>query len=403
MRRAIFALVALLLLGLGLFRLGQILLSDGKPQKSRGSSTGADADRKPPAYTPAEGPKLSARDVPGLTAIDEEYTRLVEAVLPAVVSITTQRVQQGSPTQINPFDLLFGTKRSKATQPEVVRALGSGVIVSREGHVLTNNHVIEGMTQIEVTLADERTFPARLLDTDPNVDIAILKVDAPKLEPLPLGDSEIVRVGQLVFAIGNPFGLSETVTAGIVSAKGRRTSRDSTVEYLQTDAAVNHGNSGGPLINLKGEIVGINTAIYARNEDSGWLGISFAVPSNVARRALDSVLKWGKIKRAYLGVGLQNLTPELVSKYKAGSIDGALVSDVVRESPAERAGMKPGDVVRKFNGRPVKDTAWLRSRLTEVDIGERVELIYFRNGNEMKATAEIGEAPPESELPQRQR
>jgi serine protease Do len=355
MRRAIFALVALLLLGLGLFRLGQILLSDGKPQP-RGSSAGATADRKPLAYTPAEGPKLSARDVPGLTAIDEEYTRLVEAVLPAVVSITTQRVQQGSPTQINPFDLLFGTKRSKTPQSEVVRALGSGVIVSREGHVLTNNHVIEGMTQIEVTLADERTFPARLLDTDPNVDIAILKVDAPKLEPLPLGDSEIVRVGQLVFAIGNPFGLSETVTAGIVSAKGRRTSRDSTVEYLQTDAAVNHGNSGGPLINLKGEIVGINTAIYARNEDSGWLGISFAVPSNIARRALDSVLKWGKIKRAYLGVGLQNLTPELASKYKAGSIDGALVSDVVRESPAERAGMKTWGCCPQVQWPPGKGT-----------------------------------------------
>jgi len=399
MRRAIFALVALLLLGLGLFRLGQVLLSDGKPTRKTSTST-PPIERKPPAYTPADGPKLSSRDVPGLTAIDEEYTRLVEAVMPAVVSVTTQRIQQATPQQMNPFDTIFGSRRGKQPQSEVVRALGSGVIVSREGHILTNNHVIEGMSQIEVTLSDERTFPARLLDTDPNVDIAILKVEAPALEPLPLGDSEGVKVGQLVFAIGNPFGLSETVTAGIVSAKGRRTSRDSAVEYLQTDAAVNHGNSGGPLINLRGEIVGINTAIYARNEDSGWMGISFAVPSNVARRALDSVLKSGKIKRAYLGVTLQNLTPELANRYRAGSIDGAFLSIVVKGAPADRAGMKAGDIVRKFNGRQVRDAAALRSRLTEVDIGERIELTYFRNGSEMKATAELGEAPPDPELPQ---
>src|SRR4051812_9870890 len=212
MRRAIFALVALLLLGLGLFRLGQVLLSDGKPVRKTSAST-PPIERKPPAYTPADGPKLSSRDVPGLTAIDEEYTRLVEAVMPAVVSVTTQRIQQATPQQMNPFDTIFGSRRGKQPQSEVVRALGSGVIVSREGHILTNNHVIEGMSQIEVTLSDERTFPARLLDTDPNVDIAILKVEAPALEPLPLGDSEGVKVGQLVFAIGNPFGLSETVTA----------------------------------------------------------------------------------------------------------------------------------------------------------------------------------------------
>jgi Do/DeqQ family serine protease len=322
--------------------------------------------------------------------------------MPAVVSITTQKVQQGQPGQFDPFDLFFRDGRSRQAS-QVVRALGSGVIVSREGHLVTNNHVIEGMTQIEVTLADERTFAARLLDTDPSVDIAILKVDAPKLEPLPIGNSDSVRVGQVVFAIGNPFGLSESVTAGIISAKGRRTSRDSSVEYLQTDAAVNHGNSGGPLINLRGEIVGINTAIYAKDADSGSIGISFAVPSNVARRALDSVLKQGKIKRAYLGVYLANLTPELTRKLKAGSNDGALVTQVKDGAPAERAGIKAGDVIRKFNGRPVRDMPSLRSRLNEVDVGERVELTYVRGGSELKATAEVGEAPPDAELPQRGR
>lgn len=388
MRRFIFVFVVVLLLAFGAFRIGQMLV---RPSRS----SNVEPTPKPTVFTPADGPKIEAGDVPKLTAIDEEYTHLVEKVIPAVVSITTQRVTQAQAARANPFDLLFGAKRDRA-KPQVETSLGSGVIVSREGHVLTNNHVIEDMTEIEVQLADERAFPARLLGTDPSVDIAVLKIDAPNLDPLPIGNSDGVKVGQLVFAIGNPFGLSETVTAGIISAKSRRAMRDSTVEYLQTDAAVNQGNSGGPLINLRGEVIGINTAIFAREEDSGWLGISFAVPSNVARRALESVIKRGRITRSYLGVTMANLTPDVASKLRAGSMEGALVTDVVPGSPAERAGLKPGDIIRNFNGRPLKDIAGLRSRLNEVDAGERIELILLRNGTEMKAAAELGEAPAEA-------
>jgi len=385
-RRIVFLFIVLVLVAAGLLRLGQMVLREAGPRLQQA---------KPDGYTAAEGPKLEARDVPGLAAIDEEYTRLVGTVMPSVVSITSQRVTQLGASRANPLDLLFGTSRGQRQQ-QVETSLGSGVIVSREGHVLTNNHVIEGMSAIEVRLSDDRSFPAKVLGTDPMVDIAVLKIEAPNLEPLPVGDSDAVRVGQLVFAIGNPFGLSETVTAGIVSAKARRTAADSTVEYLQTDAAVNHGNSGGPLINLRGEIVGINTAIYSRTEDGGWLGISFAVPSNVARRALESVIKRGRIVRGYLGVSLQGLTPDLAKTLKAGSTDGALVGAVTAGAPAERAGLKPGDVIRKFNGRPVRDVPSLKSRLREVDVGERVQLGVLRGGSEIKLEAQIGEAPPES-------
>lgn len=386
MRRAAFIFIIVLLLGFGAFRIGQLLVG-----------TDSDTPAKPTAYTPADGPKLAPDDLPKLNAIDEEYTHLVEKVIPSVVSITSKRVNQLGPARVNPLDLFLGTKRGRPQQ-QVETALGSGVIVSREGHVLTNDHVIEGMTEIEVQLSDERTFTARLLGTDPTVDIAVLKIDAPKLEPLPIGNSDGVKVGQLVFAIGNPFGLSETVTAGIISAKSRRAMRDSTVEYLQTDAAVNQGNSGGPLINLRGEVIGINTAIFARGEDSGWLGISFAVPSNVARRALESVIKRGRITRSYLGVTMMNLTPELARSSGVGSTDGALVTDVVPGSPAERAGLRAGDVIRSFNGKAVRDIAALRSRLNEVDAGDRVELGALRAGAEIRITAELGEAPPETRI-----
>ena len=240
-------------------------------------------------------------------------------------------------------------------------------------------------------LTDGRSEPARLIGSDELTDIAVLKIDARNIEPLALGDSDDVRVGQMVFAVGNPFGLSETVTTGIVSAKGRRAMADSGVEFFQTDAAVNQGNSGGPLLNLRGEIVGINTAIYS--ETGGWLGISFAVPSNVARRALESLLRNGRIIRGYLGVAMENLTPELAQRLGLRATSGVLITGVMPGSPAEKAGVQVRDLLLKFNAREVPDILALRSRVAETEVGEQVTIVVVREGQERTLAAEIAETP----------
>jgi serine protease Do len=390
MRRTVFVLIICLLLGAGIFRMMQLL---------GGARTGTAALGSSDKFTPAVVPKFSGKDLPGLNSIDGEYTRLVEAVMPSVVSVTSRRsVEQGA-RGVDPFDVLFGS-RKRQLQPRFETSLGSGVIVSREGHVITNHHVIEDNTEVEVQLADGRSLPAQVVGDDKQVDIAILKINAVKLEPLPLANSDSVRVGQLVFAIGNPFGLAETVTAGIISAKGRRDITDSKVEMLQTDAAVNHGNSGGPLINLRGEIIGINTAIYSKSEDGGWLGISFAIPANVARRALESVIKRGRIARPYLGLSGQKLTADLVASLHLDGPSGALITNVVPGSPAEHAGLREKDVLRTFNGKPVTDIPSLQAALSTLDIGERVELGIIRSGKAQTITAEIAETPADmSALP----
>jgi len=389
MRRTIFVLIFCLLLGAGLFRVAQLLYNS----RSKESASAADAGK----FTPAVMPKFSGTELPGLSSVDSEYTRLVEAVMPSVVSVTSRRLVEQGARSVDPLDVLFGN-RKKQSAPRVDTSLGSGVIVSREGHIITNHHVIEDNSEVQVQLADGRTLPAQVVGDDKQVDIAILKVESAKLEPLALANSDNVRVGQLVFAIGNPFGLAETVTAGIISAKGRRDITDSKVEMLQTDAAVNHGNSGGPLINLRGEIIGINTAIYSKSEDGGWLGISFAIPANVARRALESVVKHGRITRGYLGLSMQSLTPDLVAALHLTNNTGALVTDVVPGSPAERAGLRAKDIIRTFNGKPVADIPALKAALGMLDIGEKVELGILRAGKSQTVTAEIAEAPADMNM-----
>ena len=384
MRRVVFILIICLLLGAGLFRVAQLLHAPGAAPA---------ADSSPEKFTPAVMPKLSSMDLPGLSSIDGEYTRLVEAVIPSVVSITSRRIAAQGARTLDPFEALFGAGKGRPQQ-RIETSMGSGVIVSREGHVLTNHHVIEGNTEVELQFADGRSMTAQVIGDDPQVDIAVLKIDGAKLDPLPLGNSDNVRVGQMVFAIGCPFGLQETVTAGIISARGRRAVADSNVEMLQTDAAVNQGNSGGPLINLRGEIIGINTAIFSRSDNGGWLGISFAIPANVARRALESVVKHGRIVRGYLGVSMTNVTPDSAAKFHLEGTGGAFVTDVVSGSPAERAGLRVGDAIRGFNGKPVADMPALRARLAEVEIGERITLGIVRDGREQTVTAEIAEAPP---------
>ena len=348
-----------------------------------------DVRRVAEKFTPLASPKLSLDDVKVLAAIDAEYTRLVQSVVPSVVSITSSRtVTQLAPLTIE--DLLTGRQR---TQRAKSTSLGSGVIVSKEGHILTNHHVIAGMTEVRVQLTDGRNLAAALIGSDPAADIAVLRIDAPGIEPLPLGDSDVLRVGQQVFAVGNPYGLEESVTRGIVSAKGRQMSSDSAIEHIQHDAAVNQGNSGGPLLNVRGEIVGINSQIFSRT--GGWQGISFAIPSNTARRVLDGIIKRGRMVRSYLGVVMQEITPVLARNFGLADAEGAIITEVTPDSPAAQCGLQPGDVVRAVNGKRVKGMQQLRQIIASTEVGQELEVGFIRNGAEQKVKAKIVEMPVE--------
>ncbi len=371
MRRLLFFLLLLALVWLGYHRWNSIA-------PRRASET----------FTPVEHSKIDLKDVKVLAALDAEYSTLIDRVVPSVVCIRTRGM-----APVDPVQTLFRRRSGSAEK----RSLGSGVIVSKEGHILTNYHVIEGMSEIVVQLTDGRTVPAVLIGGDKQADIAVLRIDAPRIEALPLGDSDEMHVGQMVFAIGNPFGLQETVTQGIISAKGRAIS-DSGVEFLQTDAAVNQGNSGGPLLNLRGEIIGINSAIYS--ETGGWLGISFAIPSNNAKRALESIIKMGRVVRPYLGVLMSDLSPDLAEQFHAPDPQGALIHDVVPNSPAEKAGLKPGDIIRKVSDHAVKSSAALRDRIATEGVGAKLEITFYRDGKEQTTNAEIVETPPDALAPE---
>ncbi len=348
-----------------------------------------DGRRVPEKFTPAETTKLNLDDVKVLAAIDAEYTKLIESVVPSVVSITSSRtVLQQVPLTVE--DLLLGRQRAQKAKST---SLGSGVIVSKEGHIITNHHVIAGMTEIRAQLPDGRNVAARLIGSDPATDIAVLKIEEKNIEALPLGDSDELRVGQQIFAIGNPYGLDETVTRGVVSAKGRRTANDSGVEVLQHDAAVNPGNSGGPLVNIRGQIVGINSSIYTRT--GGFQGISFAIPSNTVRRVLDAIVSRGRAVRGWLGVSMQAVTPQLAQNFGLPDTRGAIITEIMRGSPAELAGLQPGDVLRKFNGKDVGDVMSLRGLIAALEIGTKVEVIIMRGGREAKTTLEVVEVPPD--------
>ena len=348
-----------------------------------------DARRVAEKFTPLSSPKLSLDDVKVLSAIDAEYTRLVQSVVPSVVSITSSRtVTQAAPLTIE--DFFAGRQR---TQLAKSTSLGSGVIVSKEGHILTNQHVIEGKTEIRVQLTDGRNLAATLIGSDLATDIAVLRIEATGIEPLPLGDSDVLRVGQQVFAVGNPYGLEESVTRGIVSAKGRQMTSDSAIEHIQHDAAVNQGNSGGPLLNVRGEIVGINSQIFSRT--GGWQGISFAIPSNTARRVLDAIIKRGRMVRSYLGVVMQEIKPEFAQQLHLADLDGAIIIQVTPESPAARAGMLPGDVVRMVNGKPVKNMTQFRQMIAGTEVGQELQIGLVRAGAAITVKAKVAEMPPE--------
>jgi serine protease Do len=342
-------------------------------------------------FTPADKPSLDLDSVDVLQRLDDEYTKVVTAVVPSVVSITTTKTLTRR-MPIDPLELFFGRRFSDdSPAQQKVTSLGSGVIVSKEGHIVTNNHVLNGTDDITVQLNDGREQKAKIVGTDGQIDLAVLKIDLPNLIPLPIGDSDKVRVGQVVMAIGNPFGLDESVSQGIISAKDRRAMNDSRVEFFQTDTAINPGNSGGPLVNIRGEVIGINTAIYS--ESGGNQGIGFAIPSNVVKAAMKSIISKGRVIRGYLGVGIQPVTKDIAEQFKLDSARGALVTDVTPGSPAEKAGIIRGDVIRKVNGYEVKDTISLVNRISEADIGSNLTIDLVRDGRAKSVTAQITEQP----------
>ena len=270
----------------------------------------------------------------------------------------------------------------------VQNSLGSGVIVSKEGHIITNNHVVDQVDEIEVQLSDGRTRKARLIGADDRLDLAVLKMDQADARPLKLGDSDEMQAGDFVLAVGNPFGFEETVTDGIISSKGRPNRVDGFGDFLQTNAAINPGNSGGPLINLRGEVIGINTAIISRS--GGSQGIGFAIPSNTVKIALDNLLKHGRIIRGYLGI---ETTPADAVRGTQPDSPGVLVVSVVPNSPAAEAKLQRGDIIEKFNGHEVHNIIELRRLVAQVELDKKVELQLSRNGKPVTTSAQIREQP----------
>ena len=334
---------------------------------------------------------MDSKTVASLEALNRERRAIINSVVPSVVAVKTSKkigVRRGG--AMDPFEFFFRNQRQPRNPQEeamVQNSLGSGVIVTNEGHIITNSHVVDQVDEIEVQLSDGRTKKARLIGSDAEADLAVLKIDEPGVKPLRLADSDTVQAGDFVLAIGNPFGFDETVTDGIISSKGRPNRADAFGDLLQTNAAINPGNSGGPLVNLRGEVVGINTAIISRS--GGSQGIGFAIPSNNVRTALESLLKQGRIIRGYLGIQTRAGQPN----QPAPNADGVVVDDVVPGSPAAEAQLQKGDVIRKFNGRDVKSLLQLRSLVSQVELNKNVELEIVRDGKPMKVAAQIKEQP----------
>ena len=316
---------------------------------------------------------------------------MVKRISPAVVNIAIKgTVQEQNPLFNDPFFRRFFDMPNAPRQREF-RSAGSGVIVdAKQGYIITNAHVIENASDITVTLLDNRSLTAKVVGKDEGSDVAVLKVQAANLTAIPIGDSDRTEVGDFVVAIGNPFGLGHTVTSGIVSALGRSgINPEGYEDFIQTDASINPGNSGGALVTLDGRLVGINTAILSRT--GGNIGIGFAIPSNMMKTVMNQLVKHGEVRRGVLGVNIQTLTPDIAESMDLVNTQGALVSQVVEGSAAEKAGIKAGDVVTAINGKQVKDAAGLRNAIGLLGIGDRVDVALLRDGKPRRVTAVIGE------------
>lgn len=342
-------------------------------------------------------------------AIDTNtFVRIAAKEKPAVVNISTTKTVKGSRFSRfhefgdsfgnkSPFEDFFGDdffRRFFGDIPQKEfkeKSLGSGLIISQDGYILTNNHVIENADDIKVKLSDEEVYEAKIIGKDSKTDLALIKIEAKNDLPIAiLGDSDELQVGEWVMAIGNPFGLNQTVTVGVVSAKGRVIGSGPYDDFIQTDASINPGNSGGPLINTKGEVIGINTAIIASGE-----GIGFAIPINMAKDIFDDLKEKGRVVRGWLGVTIQKITPELAKSFKLKTKEGALVASVIKDDPADKAGIKQGDVIIELDGKEIKTSRELVNKVASIKVGKKIKVKLIRDGKKIKVTVKVGERPDE--------
>lgn len=336
--------------------------------------------------------------------LGQPFVSIAKRAKASVVNVSSvKKTKQDGQSFQNPFfddpffRRFFGEefeRRMPAPREFQQQGLGSGVIVTSDGYIITNNHVIEGADELSVSLPDKRSFKAKVIGTDPKTDVAVIKIDASNLPALPWADASQLEVGEMVLAVGNPFGLSQTVTMGIISAIGR--ANVGIVDYedfIQTDAAINPGNSGGALVNLRGELIGINTAIFSRS--GGYMGIGFAIPSTMAKNVMQSLIKHGKVIRGWLGVSIQDVTPDLAKEFGAAENTGALVGDVMENSPASNANLERGDILTAYNGIPVRDSNHLRGLVAETPPGTTARLSVLRDKKPLDLTITIGELPKE--------